>query len=61
MLRPTKVVPFQSKAESVTNQVNGQTSSQSANNKQMVERESVVKSRSGRDVRNPARFRDDDT
>ena len=70
MLRRTKVasedcdlpqtVPSQSKAESVTNQANGQTSSQSADNKQMVERESVVKTRSGRGVQKPARFRDDD-
>ena len=71
MLRPTKVasedcdlpktVPSQSEAESGTNQATGQTSSPSADNKQMVERESVAKTKSGRVVRKPARFRDDAT
>ena len=55
------MVPSQSEAENVTNQAEGQTSSQSDDNKQMVERENVVKTRSCRVVRKPARFRDNDT
>ena len=56
-----KTVGSQSEAESVTKQSKGQTSLSSDDNKQMVERENVVKTRSGGVFRKPARFRDDDT
>ena len=70
MLRPAVVasrdsdlpvtVPSQSETESVANQTSGQTPSQSDDNSQMVRKENVVKTRSGRVVKIPARFRDDD-
>ena len=70
MLRPTVVaskdsdlpvtVPSQSETECVANQTSGQTPSQSDDNSQIVRKENVVKTRSGRVVKIPARFRDDD-
>ena len=70
MLRPAVVasrdndlpvtVPSQSETECVANQTSGQTPSQSDDNSQMVRKENVVKTRSGRVVKIPARFRDDD-
>ena len=70
MLRPAVVasrdsdlpvtVPSQSETESVANQTSGQTPSQSDDNSQMVRKENVVKTRSGRVVKIPVRFRDDD-
>ena len=42
-------------------QASGQTPSQADDNSQMVGKESVVKTRSGRVVKFPTRFRDDDT
>ena len=69
MLRPIVVasrdsdlpvtVPPQSETECVANQTSGQTPSQSDDNSQMVRKENV-KTRSGRVVKIPARFRDDD-
>ena len=69
MLRPTMVasrnsdlpvtVPSQNETECVANQASGQTPSQSDDNSQMVEEESVVKTKSGRVVKIPARFRND--
>ena len=53
-------VPSQSETEYVANQTSGQTPSQSDDNSQMVRKENVVKTRSGRVVKIPARFRDDD-
>ena len=53
-------VPSQSVTECVANQTSGQTPSQSDDNSQMVRKENVVKNRSGRVVKIPARFRDDD-
>ena len=52
-------VPSQSETERVANQTSGQTPSQSDGNSQMVRKENV-KTRSGRVVKIPARFRDDD-
>ena len=40
--------------------MSGQTPSQSDDNSQMVRKENVVKTRSDRVVKIPARFRDDD-
>ena len=70
MLRPTVVasrdsdlpviVPSQSETECVANQTSGQIPSQSDDNSQMVGKENVVKTRSGRIVKIPVRFRDDD-
>ena len=69
MLRPAVVasrdsdlpvtVPVQSETDCVANQTSGQTPSQSDDNSQMVRKENVVKTRSGRVVKIPARFRDD--
>ena len=53
-------VPSQSERECVANRTSGQTPSQSDDNSQMVRKENVVKTRSGRVVKIPARFRDDD-
>ena len=53
-------VPSQSETECVANQTSGQTLSQSDDNSQIVRKENVVKTRSGRLVKIPARFRDDD-
>ena len=70
MLRPAVVasrdsdlpvtVPSQSETECVANQTSGQIPSQSDDNSQMVRKENVVKTRSGRVVKIPARFRDGD-
>ena len=54
----TVTVPSQS--ECVANQTSSQTPSQSDDNSQMVRKENVMKTRSGRIVKIPARFRDDD-
>ena len=71
MLRPTVVAsrdsdlpvtfPSQSETECVANQTSGQAPSQSDDNSQMVRKENVEKTRSGRVVKIPARFHDDDT
>ena len=53
-------VPSQSETECVANQTSGQTQSHSDDNSQMVRKENVVKTRSGRVVKIPGRFRDDD-
>ena len=66
MLRPAVVasrdsdLPSHSETECVANQTSGLTTSQSDDNSQMVRKENVVKTRSGRVVKIPARFRDDD-
>ena len=68
MLKPTVVAPrgsdlpetVSSQSETMcANQTSGQTPSQSDDNSQMVRKENV-KTRSGRVVKIPARFRDDD-
>ena len=56
----TVTVPSQSEAECVANQTSSQTPSQSDDNSQMVRKENVVKTRSARVVKIPARFCDDD-
>ena len=53
-------VPSQSETECVANQTSSQTPSQSDDNSQTVRKENVVKTRSGRVVKIPARFRDDE-
>ena len=53
-------VPSQSEAECVANQTSSQTPSQSDDNRQMVRKENVVKTRSDTAVKIPARFCDDD-
>ena len=53
-------VPSQSETECVADQTSGQNPSQSDDNSQMVRKEYVVKTRSGRVVKIPARFRDED-
>ena len=64
MLRPTVVdsrdsdLPSQSETECVANQTSSQTPSQSDDNSQIVRKENVVTTRSGRVVKIPARFRD---
>ena len=52
--------PPQSETECVVNQTSGQTPSRSDDNSRMVRKENVVKTRSGRVVQIPARFRDDE-
>ena len=54
-------VPSQSETERVANQESGQNPSQSDVNSQMVGKESVVKTKSARAVKLPARFCDNDT
>ena len=55
-----KITSYNYETECVANQTSGQTPSQSDDNSQMVRKVNVVKTRSGRVVKIPARFRDDD-